>query len=236
MEKQKELELWKRWKDGDEKARNELLKSLTPLLTSQVNRFTASGLPESSIKTESRRLALEAFKTYDPSKSALNTHIVNHQKHLQRFVLNYQNVGRIPENRGLAISKFENIKRNLMEELGREPSMAEMSKELGWSIKEVDRMDRELRRDLSTASQGEDDYFEDFIFNTDETAEIMQFIYYEASPEEKVILEYLQGLGGKPKLGIKDISFRMGKPEFYIRKKVKDLYNKIIESRENAGY
>jgi len=236
MEKQEELELWKKWKTGDTKAKNKLLKSLTPLLIYQVNRFTASGLPESTLKTESRRLALEAFKTYDPSKSALNTHIVNHQKHLQRFVLNYQNVGRIPESRGLAISKFENIRRNLMEDKGREPSLPEMSKELGWPVKEVDRMDRELRKDLSTASQGEDDYFEDFIYNTDETAEIMQFVYYEASPEEKLILEYLQGMGGKRKLGIKDIAININKPEFYVRKKVKELYNKIIEARNDAGY
>ncbi len=229
MDKSYELELWKKYKSGDQTAKVELLRSITPLLTYQVNRFTASGLPKNALQTESRKLALEAFDTYNPNKSALNTHIVNHQKHLQRFVLNYQNIGRIPESRGLAISKFENIKRNLMEELDREPTAAELSKELKWPIKEIDRMESELRKDLSIAPQNEDDYFEDSIFQTDESKDIRDFIYYDVGNEDKLIMEYYFGIKGKPRLPIKDIALRINKPEHYVRKRLKFLYDKKEE-------
>ena len=43
-------------------------------------------------------------------------------------------------------------------------------------------------------------------------------------------------MGGKPVLAVKDIAARLGRPEFYVRKKMKELYNKIIEARNNAGY
>ncbi len=231
MDKKQELELWKRWKNGDDSAKNALVKSLTPLLSSQVNRFVASGLPKVALDTESKRLAIEAFKTYDPTKSALNTHVVNHQKHLQRFVLNYQNVGKIPENRGLSISKFKNIKRNLMEELDREPTAAELATELSWSIREVDRMERELRKDLTMIKRSEEDFFDDLMYKTDEIQDIIYFIYYESDPEEKLILEHSIGMGGKKILDIKEIALRLGKPDFYIRRKRKLLAEKIETAR-----
>ena len=73
MDKLQELELWKKYKNGDSESKTKLLSSLTPLLTFQINRFVASGLPKNALQTESRRLAVEAFNTYDPTKSALNT-------------------------------------------------------------------------------------------------------------------------------------------------------------------
>ena len=239
MNKQEELELWKRWKAGDTKAQNDLIRSMQPLLSSQVNRFVKSGLPKSSIDTESKRLAMEAFKTYDPEKSALNTHVVNHQKHLQRFVLNYQNIGRIPENRGLLISKYSNIKRNMSEELDREPTTAELAKELKWSVAEVTRMGSELRKDLSMSSRDEDDFFDDILSNVDVTKDIIHFIYYESDPIDKLIIEYWFGVGGKEKLintNIKDISAKIGKPDFYIRRRVKALAEKINDIRNRGLY
>lgn len=76
-------------------------------------------------------LALQAFDTYDPAKGKLNTHVMNYLKHLQRYVLDYQNVGKIPEHRGIAISKFQNRQSELQDNLGREPNVKELADELG---------------------------------------------------------------------------------------------------------
>ena len=129
--KEKEFKLWEDWSSKEDyKARNELLTSLNPLLMKQVNKYNASPIPRTALETEARVLALNAFDSYDPSKAQLNTHVTNHLKHLQRFVLNYQNVGKIPESRGLAISKFQNIQSNLTEDLGREPTAIELADNL----------------------------------------------------------------------------------------------------------
>lgn len=232
--KQEELELWKRWKAGDSKAQNKLIKSLDPLLQQQVNRYFHPNIPRSALEMESKKLALDAFKTYDPNKSALNTHVTNHQKHLQRYVLNFVNLGKIPENRALAVGKFQKIKQNLMEDLGREPTLVELADELKWPTQEVERMESELRKDLAlTAGDEEEGFFEHVLHETEDIPEALEFVYHEATPEDKLILEYYWGLGGKQQIGpnIKEISFKIGKPDFYVRRRIKKLGDKLNEIR-----
>ncbi len=107
--KQYEQDLFKKYQAGTPGAKRDLLKSLAPVINSQAGRFSGSGLPDIAVKLEGQRLALEAFKTYDPSKSQLNTHVTNSLKKLSRFVTNYQNVGHIPEPRALMIGKYNVI-------------------------------------------------------------------------------------------------------------------------------
>jgi len=232
--KQEELDLWKSWSHGSHTAQNKLIKSLDPLLQSQINKYQHPNIPRSALEAESRRLAIEAFKTYDPSKAQLGTHVTNHQKHLQRYVLNYVNVGKIPENRALAVGKFQKIKQNLMEDLGREPNTIELADSLQWSPKEVERMESELRRDLSIPQGSEEDFFENILYTTDAEKELLEFIYYEADPEEKLILEYTAGWGGKPKLEVRDIALRIGRPEAYVRRKREAIAKKYHEAQRKG--
>lgn len=126
--REKELLLWKDWRTHrDKKARDELLISLSPLLHKEINKYVASPLPRTALETEARMLALNAFETYDPNKAQLNTHVTNHLKHLQRYTLIYQNIGKIPEHRGIAISRYQHVQENLEEDLDREPTIVEIS-------------------------------------------------------------------------------------------------------------
>ena len=237
--KKEEFELWEKWKAGDKKAQNKLIKSLDPLLQQQVNKFYHPNIPRSALEIESKKLALDAFKTYDPTKAALNTHVTNHQKHLQRYVLNYVNIGKIPENRALAVGKFQRIKQNLMEDLNREPTLVELADELKWPTQEVERMESELRKDLAPSTgEEEDTFFEQISYRSEDIPEAIQFVYYEADPEDKLILEYYWGLGGKQQLGsnIKEIALRIGRPDFYVRRKVKKLGEKLNEMRGFSSF
>jgi DNA-directed RNA polymerase sigma subunit (sigma70/sigma32) len=230
--KEEELKLWGDWKLGSKVAQNKLIKSLDPLLQSQINRYQHPSIPRSALEAEARKLALEAFKTYDPSKAQLGTHVTNHQKHLQRYVLNYVNIGKIPENRALAVGKFQKIKQNLMEDLGREPNTVELADSLTWAPREVERMENELRKDLAITTGGEEEaFFENIMFSTDTTSEILFFAYYEADQEEKLIFEYSFGWGGKPKLDVKDIALRIGKPEVYVRRKRIKFAEKVNKAK-----
>lgn len=229
--KQRELDLWRRANDGDATAKVELLKSLDPLLKKNVNKFVNSGLPREALETEARFLASKAFKTYDPSKSQLNTHTQNHLKHLQRFVVEYQNIAKIPENRAIAISKFNNIKANLEETLNREPTVLELSDALQWSPMEVERMLAEQRKDLTMIS-GEDIFYEDQFRSQDPTIEAIWYVYYgDTDNEEKKILEYTFGLFGQRKYTVTEISMKLNKPNSYILKKHKELADKINDAR-----
>ncbi len=235
--KDQEMELWKRWNTGqDKQARDELLTSLTPLLTKEVNKYKASPLPTSAIATEARMLALNAFKSYDPSKAQLNTHVTNHLKHLQRYVLTYQNVGKIPEHRGIAISRFQNVRENLAEDLNREPTEVELADALQWSPAEVERMQSELRSDLSISSNSDDGdemggFFDYTLKSTDTLKEAIEFVYFDSSAERKKLLEYTFGIGGSVILAPKEIAKKMFKTENYIKVQLKLLAKEIQNAR-----
>ncbi|MGV8131147.1 MAG: sigma-70 domain-containing protein [Candidatus Pacearchaeota archaeon] len=228
--KAKEMDLWKAYKDGDYTARNQLLTSLDPLLKKSVNKYVNSGLPRESLETEARFLAAKAFESYDPSKAQLNTHVTNHLKHLQRFVIEYQNIAKIPENRAIQISKFHNIKTNLNEKLGREPNTIELSEELSWSPAEVERMVAEQRKDLTMVS-GEDIFYEDQFRTQDITLEAIWFVYYDVGAEDRKILEYTFGLFGNMKQPVAEIAKKLNKSESYVLKRYKDLAEKINSTR-----
>lgn len=226
-----ELDAWKKWnKTGDKEQLTFLLKSMDPFLQSYVNKYSASPLPRPAIESQARILAVKAFETYDPKKAALNTHVGHHLKHLHRYVLEFQNVGKIPENRGIAISKFKNVRSNLSDNLNREPNVIELSDSLHWSVPETERMQKELRQDLNII-QGKEEAFFDVNFNTsDTTRDIVEFIYYSSTPEEKKLLEYWFGIGGTPKLGIDEIAMKLNKPVADVRKMSKELARKITEA------
>jgi len=230
--KQEELGLWKKWKKtGDPVAMNALITSLNPYLQSHVNKFSAVRLPRSAIESQARLLALKALQTYDPKRGTqINTHLGHELKHLNRFVMEYQNVGKIPENRGIAISKFQNIKSNLTEDFGREPTLTELGDALMWSPAEVERMQSELRNDI-IITQGKEEASFDTTYNpSDRTMDIVQFVYYQSDPEEKKVLEYTFGLGGNPKLTSQEIALRINKPVSEVRDVAKKLAQTISES------
>lgn len=204
-----ELSIWKSWKKTeDPKALGKLMDSFQPVIAITVRRFESVPIPESSIEAEAKRQALNAFKTYNPKAgAALGTHVHNYMQKVNRFVYEHQNVGRIPEHRITQIGTYQAVKGELKEKKGREASAMEISDELGWSLPEVERMERELRREVPETAVLD----VDFSFSqTSDAQKILQYIYYELNPNERVVFEYLTGWAGKPKLSEAEISSRMG--------------------------
>jgi RNA polymerase primary sigma factor len=203
----------------------------------EVNKFSGSPLPRTALETEARVLALRAFDNYDPAKAQLSTHVTNHLKHLQRYVLTYQNIGRIPEHRGIAIGKFQTVKENLMEDLNREPTIVELADALQWSPAEVERMQTELRRDLNIMTREEDreelgGFFDYSIQDRpDPLKEAIQLVYFDSSPEDKLILEYAFGINRKQILSPKEIGRKIGRSEEYVRQKFLRLAREIQNAR-----
>jgi DNA-directed RNA polymerase sigma subunit (sigma70/sigma32) len=230
--KQNEIAIWKRWKHtGDPQFANQLLRSMDPFLQSYVNKYTGAPLPRPAIESQARILALKAFSTFKPTMGTqLNTHVGHELKHLHRYVLEYQNVGKIPENRGIAISKFKNIKANLTESLNREPTVIELADELQWSPAEVERMQAELRADLNVIQGKEEAFFDSQLNMTDSSRDLVEFVYWSSTPEEQKVIEYWFGIGGAPKLNLQQISRKLHKTEEEIRTISKRIAQRVKES------
>lgn len=226
-----ELGLWKEYKQNNNlTARKELLTSFDPLFKKTVEKFKTSGLPREALETQARFLAAQAMDSYDPNKAQLNTHITNHLKHMQRFVIDFQNVAKIPENRAIAISRYQNIKSHLEDKYGREPTIIELSEELDWSPAEISRMETEQRKDL-TITSGEDLFVLNEFEEKDFTHEAIMYVYHSSDPIDQKILEYTFGLNGAKKLSVNEIAIKINKSPNFVKLRHKALADQIMNTR-----
>ncbi len=159
----KDYLLWKTWKEGGEKHEDlrPIFTALKGTIFKAVNSYRGQNLrniPDSALELEFYTQALAALRTYSPHKgAALHTWVTNYLKKGHRFVLEHQNIGRIPETRGWKkIKSFKSAEEELRDKHGRPASDEELAGFLGWKVAEVVRMSSELRKDLR-AHNFEDD-------------------------------------------------------------------------------
>lgn len=239
--KEKEFEIWQQWKKTEDPAHlNTLLESFDPLIQREVNVFKASPLPIEAIKLHALGLTKKAFETYDPAQSQLNTHIVNNLKKLNRFVYDYQNIGKIPEHRILKIAQYKSVKEQLKDKYMREPTSMEIAGEMKIPLAEVQRLESELRQDLTIMNETADDegggFFLDPQLFTDNTMEAIHFVYYSVDdPITKKLMEYYFGLFGNPKLSVLSAANKLNISYTKANKLLKDLAVQIKETEQNLS-
>lgn len=242
--KEQEFQLWQDWTtSGDNTKLNQLLESYDPLIQKEVNVFKSAPLPQEAIKLRALALTKKAFETYDPSKSQLNTHVTNSLKKLNRFVYEYQNIGKIPEHRILRITQYKAIKDQLRDQLLREPTTMEIASEMKIPPIEVERLETELRQDLTIRNEkeGEEDgggggFFLDPQLRTNLTTEAIHFVYYSMTdPTDQKLMEYYFGLFGNPKLSVLTISQKLNIPYTKANKRLKEIADLVQDTSANLG-
>lgn len=194
-----ELKLWKQWKrTGDPHVMGAIVDSMKPIIQQTVSKFRDVTIPPSAIEAEAMKHVVDGIRTYDPRQGVkLSTYVYSRMPKVNRFVYEHQNVGRIPEHRILKINAYNAAREELRMRVGREPSAVELSDELGWDLKEVERMERELRKEVigSVLEAGGSDFS---FLGSSETNRVLNYIYYELSPQERVVFENVSGYAGKP--------------------------------------
>jgi DNA-directed RNA polymerase specialized sigma subunit len=185
---ERELELWEKYKKGDRKAKNELIKSMKPIVHARIKPWIRnSPLPSAAVEAEGMRLMGEALDTFEPGKGAqLKTHVWNRLNKIHRYGYTYQNVGSIPEPRAAKVGTFQNTEEFLRDKLNRDPTADELRQELGWKLSDVISMQKELRGDLMLDhTLGPVNASE-----SDIGAEALNIVYFDASPTQKKVMEY----------------------------------------------
>lgn len=235
LSKEDELSYWKKYKDGDNQALNELVRSFKPLVQSRIKPWiTNSPLPKSAVEAEGNRLLKMGLDTYDENKgAALNTHVWNYLNKIHRYGYTYQNVGSLPEPRAAKVGTYQNTLEQMKDELGREPTLQELRQELGWKISDLKSMQEELRSDLSL----NDDLGPIFASNTDPAVEALMATYYDADPTKKLVMEYtFDEFTGKPTLsGVNNIAKQVGEKPNQVRKMHKEIYDSINSILNSKG-
>jgi len=206
---QQDLELWQTWKaEPTDQNLEPLLNSLQGTINARVNEFKTAPVPPSAVRGFAQAQAMKALQTYNPNKgAAVNTFVNWHLKKVKAFVLKHQNVGRIPEHRARNITQYKNTVQELTDKMGHPPDTLTLAEELGWSQAEVNRMKSELRADHIASVSPETDRLKDL--QSSHERDVLRYIHYDLTPDERLVFEYSLGLYGRPQLSATNIAKTM---------------------------
>ena len=207
---QEELTMWKAWQDDPKESKLEpLMNSLQRLVHYRVNEFKGAPVPQAAVRGFANAQVVKALNSYNPKRGAsIGTHVNWHLKKVRSFVVRHQNLGKIPEHRAYNITKFKTARTDLEDEFGMAPDSLSLAERLGWSQKEVSRMESELeKRDFIASKNLEPDTLPD-IYSAKER-DALRYIHYDLTLDERLVFEYTLGLYGKPKLSATNIAKKM---------------------------
>lgn len=136
----------------------QLLQAHGDYISANANKWKGV-LPDVVIDTHAKKHALQAFKTFDPEKANINTHLYNHLSQLSRLVYEHQNVAKIPEHQLQMIGKVEQARSYLTDQLGREPEHHEIADHMHLPTVHIERIVKNNRADFLNDSDAETQQF-----------------------------------------------------------------------------
>lgn len=139
---EEELELAKRIKDGDEEARELMIKANLRLVVKIAHDYEDFGLPLLDLISEGNIGLMKAVERFDPAKGAkLSTYSSWWIKQcMKRALANQSKTIRLPVHLVDKVAKMRRVALKLQEEFGREPTDQELGEELGLSPSKVAQM------------------------------------------------------------------------------------------------
>ncbi len=222
-------ENWKKTKN--KRAMSNLIRTFGKLINSEIGRYQGT-LPRPVLASFAKKFVTDAVKSYKPqSGNQLSTHIVNNLQRLHR--INYKNVQGLKSSESIQskMNTFFQIKNDLQDELGREPSSFEIAEKWSVPIKFIEKMNKGIRFEKEP---GDEQTSHILLDNIDER-EVADFLYFELPQIHKKIFEHKTGYLGAPVLSNTKIAKKLNISPVrvtQIGKQISDKFNKAIKARK----
>jgi len=165
------------------------------------------------LRSSARKLAIDAVRSYDPKRSQLSTHVINHMRGLRRLNRQQQQILRIPERVVLDQRFLTTAEAELEDRLGRDPSTSELADHTGLSLKRIGKV-RSYRHPayegslLSTQAGDEKGGFLPSVEH-DREDYVIRAVYDDLDETNQQIVERTLGLYGKTKLSNAQIASKL---------------------------
>lgn len=186
-----------------------LLRKLDPLIQAEVNR-RAGTLSRDLLLGQARKLAVDAVKSFDPSRGVkITTHVVNQLQKLSRVNYTHQNAARIAEHHMLQFHTLRIAREDFASEHGRDPTTEELADQLRWSPTKLGQVQAQFQRsELLEHAGGGSSSAHSFIATEHDPS--IGYVYGSLSPRQQSIFEHITGFNGAPKLKNPQIMKKIG--------------------------
>jgi DNA-directed RNA polymerase specialized sigma subunit len=205
-------EAYQRWKgDNSPTTTAAFLKTIEPVIEKQLYRFSVDD--RNTLRPHAKLITLKAMDNYDPTKASLNTYLSTHLQRLNRVQMKQRNIIPVPEKKQYDAQRIQFATNELTEELGRSPTITEVSERTYLSPKRIEAVMR-ARADINSgrydSEGGEDDAFHaPSVSSPLDLQTKLDLIYPDLNGHQKLILEHTLGLYGKRKLSNNDIARKL---------------------------
>lgn len=200
------------WKNNQTPESNlEFLNSISPIVQKGIQMY---GGDSPLAASRGRLLALEAAKTYDPKRARLQSHILNQMQGLKRISQKQSQIISAPERVLLDRQKLQQQNQELLDELGREPTDAELSDKLGISMQRLAKV-RSYQPGI-TSGQLEENNPLGVVGGKlpgQQKAENLwaEIVYQDLNPLDQRIMELSLGMRGNKKLSNAELAAKLGR-------------------------
>ena len=211
-----------------------LLSAVRPVIDSAIKSY-AGGDASPILVSRARRMALDAFGTYNPALAGLKTHLTSRLQGLRRTSADLNDIIHVPEQIRLDRGHLMSAASQLRDELGRDPTDLELSDRTGLSAKRLAHVRKAgmPAYEGTLAEAGEDGPIEPVVRQADDDV-WAGFVYHSLTPTDRLILEHSLGMNGKPRLGGRKLAAMLGvTPAAISQRKAK--IQSMLDQRQNLG-
>ncbi len=209
-----------------------LLKAVNPSIDSAIKSYGGSSIGSPTLRGHARRMALQAFQTYDPNRGSLHTHLLSQLQGLRRMANHEQNIIGMPEQVALDRSHLMRSEQELVERLGRSPSDMELADHTGLSLKRlgyIRQAQTPVAEGSATDEFGNNDRPVQQLGPQAADAAWQDFVYHDLSPVDQLIMEHTLGLRGRRRLPVQDIARKLGITAGAVSQRTAKIQGKLNE-------
>lgn len=162
-----------------------LLNAVLPTLQSASRGI--AGQDSGNAMSQAKQLALKGFSSYDPKRASLRTHLNQQMQGLKRITARANQGVSVPERAWLDSRYLQEQEQSLGHELGRDPSLAELSDHTGLSLERIAHVRSFHPGVMEAAVGGEDDWRPPTMAKIDPYHAL---VYSELAPIDQKIMEW----------------------------------------------